>query len=86
VRLNRALPSRVPSFGYLRVSHVLPQIEQKKQFELVLHNKYDSKNSKTYISNNSPFYVTYDIGTVISYISVDVVNVSKSSSKQFDVT
>jgi len=51
----------------------------------VLHNQYDSKNSKTYVSNNSLFNVTYDIGTVISYISVDVVNVSKSSSKQFDL-
>jgi len=47
----------------------------------VLHNKYDSKNSKTYISNNSLFYVTYDIGNVVSYISIDLVNVSKSSSK-----
>jgi len=51
----------------------------------VLHNKYDSKTSKTYISNNSLFYVTYNIGNVVSFISTDHVNVSKSSSKQFDL-
>jgi len=51
----------------------------------VLHNKYDSKNSETHLSNNSPFYVTYDIGIMKSYISIDLINVRKSSSKQFDL-